>query len=99
FNAIHVVYERSLAVVLRHPLAMLLVTCATLGLTVYLYIIVPKGFFPQQDTGRLTGSIIADQDASSQALQSLLVQYASIASSDPAVENVIAFSGGGGGGG
>ncbi len=91
-------YERSLKVVLRHPYATLAVTLATIALNVYLYTAVPKGFFPQQDTGRLTGTIQADQDTSSQAMQKLLVQFATAIGKDPAVDGVIAFTGGGGGG-
>ena len=91
-------YARSLRVVLRHPYATLAVTLATIALNVYLYTAVPKGFFPQQDTGRLTGTIQADQDTSSQAMQKLLVQFATAIGKDPAVDGVIAFTGGGGGG-
>ena len=63
-------YERSLGWVLEHSIFVLMVAIATVGLSVYLYIVVPKGFFPQQDTGRLNGSIVAvDQDISFQAMQ------------------------------
>jgi multidrug efflux pump len=96
FDRIHGFYARSLTRVLRHPYVTLAVLLMTVGLTVYLYIVVPKGFFPQQDTGRLGGSIQADQDTSSQAMQKLLVQFAEITSSDPAVDNVVGFTGGGG---
>ena len=92
-------YERTLATALRHPLVMLLVTIGTIGLTAYLFFVVPKGFFPQQDTGRLVGQITADQDTSFQTMEHLLTQYATIVSKDPAIDNVIAFTGGGGGGG
>src|SRR5207302_1752034 len=67
-------YEASLSWVLRHEPLMLLVTIATVAFTVYLYVIVPKGFFPQQDTGRLTGAIQADQNTSFQAMSRLLTQ-------------------------
>ncbi len=83
---------------LRHQRLTLLVTLATIGFTIYLYIIVPKGFFPQQDTGRLTGSIQADQDTSAQAMARLLEQFVNAVSEDPAVDGVIAFTGGGRGG-
>src|SRR3984885_4768847 len=63
-------YERSLHWVLDHSLLVLFVAIVTLALNVYLYIVIPKGFFPQQDTGRLTGSIIADQATSFQEMQS-----------------------------
>ena len=97
FNTMLRGYELSLAGVLRHPLLMLIVTLATIGCTVMLYFVVPSGFFPQQDTGRLTGQIMADQDTSFQAMQPLLRKYAAIVSRDPDVANVIAFTGGGGG--
>jgi multidrug efflux pump len=88
-------YERMLRVVLRHQFIMLLITLGTIALTVYLYIIVPKGFVPQQDTGRLTGQIQADQDISAQAMMVLLNQYAKAVSGDAAVSDVIGFTGGG----
>ena len=67
-------YEVSLKWVLRHQPLMLLVTLATIGLTIYLYVVVPKGFFPQQDTGRLSGQILADQATSFQAMRGRLLQ-------------------------
>ena len=70
-----------------------------IGLNVYLYISVPKGFFPQQDTGRMTGTIQADQDTSFQAMQGMLLQMVESSRADPAVETVTAFTGGSGGGG
>jgi multidrug efflux pump len=87
-------YESSLSWVLRHQPLILLITLLTMGATVYLYIKVPKGFFPQQDTGRLTGSIQADQSSSFQAMQGRLVRLAGIVQQDPAVETVTAFTGG-----
>jgi multidrug efflux pump len=92
-------YERTLRWVLRRRALTLAVTFVTIGVTVYLYVVVPKGFFPQQDTGRLSGQILADQDTSSQAMQRLLVQFARVTDSDPAVQNLVAFTGGGGAGG
>ena len=91
-------YETTLGWVLRHQFITLLVTLATIGFTVYLYVIVPKGFFPQQDTGRLTGNIQADQDTSFQAMEHLLKRFAAVVSDDPAVAGVIAFTGGSGSG-
>ncbi len=70
---------------------------ATVALTIFLYIRVPKGFFPQQDTGRLTGQIQADQDTSFQAMDKILLQMVNIIDADPAIDTVNAFSGGGGG--
>lgn len=87
-------YEWTLSIVLRHQFVTLLVTLSTVAVTIYLYIIVPKGFFPQQDTGRLTGSLQADQDTSFQTMQMLLKQFSSAVSEDPAVSGVIAFVGG-----
>ncbi|HWI15184.1 MAG TPA: efflux RND transporter permease subunit, partial [Burkholderiales bacterium] len=88
-------YERSLKWALRHGPLMALVLLATVCLNVYLYIIVPKGFFPEQDTGRMIGSIQADQSISFQAMQKKLTDYIAIVRTDPAVENVVAFTGGG----
>ena len=87
-------YETTLRWVLRHQPLMLLVTLATIGLSVYLYVIVPKGFFPQQDTGTIFGSITADQSSSFQAMRERLEQYAKIVGEDPAVANVMVFTGG-----
>jgi multidrug efflux pump len=97
FNAVIGAYERTLGWVMRHQPVMLAVTLVTIAFTVYLYIKVPKGFFPQQDTGRLVGSIIADQGTSSQAMNILLKRFTETVSADPAVDNVIAFTGGQGG--
>ncbi len=87
-------YERSLGWALRHSRFMLLVLLATIGLNVYLYVIVPKGFFPQQDTGRIIGSIQADQATSFQAMRPKLAAFVDIIGKDPAVANVIGFTGG-----
>jgi multidrug efflux pump len=92
-------YEITLLRVLRHQFITLLVTLSTIGFTIYLYIIVPKGFFPQQDTGRLTGNLIGDQDISFQSMSKLLQRFVAVVSEDPAVSSVTAFMGGGGGGG
>ncbi len=87
-------YERSLSWVLRHQFLVLLITLATMGASVYLYIIVPKGFFPQQDTGRLNGSIVADQSSSFQAMQQRMTRMVAIVQRDPAVDSVTSFTGG-----
>src|SRR5262249_232066 len=87
-------YEASLAWALRHSRLMMLLLAATIGLNVYLYIIVPKGFFPQQDTGRMIGSIQADQGISFQAMRQKLADFIEIVRADPAVENVVGFPGG-----
>jgi len=87
-------YERTLAWSLRNSAFMMVVLLATVCLNVYLYIIVPKGFFPQQDTGRLIGSIQADQSISFQAMRPKLAEFMRIVQEDPAVENVVGFTGG-----
>ncbi len=88
-------YRVTLDWALRHGRVMLLVLAATVGFNIYLYSIVPKGFFPQQDVGRLSGNIQADQSISFQAMREKLTNYVEIVSADPAVENVVAFTGGG----
>jgi multidrug efflux pump len=90
-------YEHSLAWVLRNSALVLLIAIGTLCLNVYLYMVVPKGFFPQQDTGRLSGNFIGDQSTSFQAMQRKIVQLAKIVQDDPGVETIQAFSGGGAG--
>jgi len=77
----------------------MLVVFATVGLNVLLYVVVPKGFFPQQDTGRLVGNIQADQSISFQLMRRKLAQMMSIVQHDPAVANVVGFTGAGSGGG
>ncbi|MDB5611075.1 MAG: nodulation protein [Bradyrhizobium sp.] len=88
-------YRRSLTTALRHPGTMMLILAVVLGLNFYLYDVVPKGFFPQQDTGRLIGSIQADQSISFQLMQQKLAQFVSIVKKDPAVEAAVGFTGGG----
>jgi len=92
-------YEHMLDFVLTNTLPVLLVTFATIGFTIYLYVIIPKGFFPQQDTGRLSGNIQAAQDTSFPALIEKANTFMRIVEKDPAVENVVSFTGGGRGGG
>ncbi len=88
-------YRRTLNVALEHPRSMLLLLAAVLGLNFYLYDIIPKGFFPQQDTGRLVGIIQADQSISFQLMQEKLTQFVSIIKKDPAVDTAVGFTGGG----
>jgi multidrug efflux pump len=88
-------YERSLTWALNHPRSIMLVLLATICLNVYLFVVIPKGFFPQQDTGRLTGNIQADQSISFQLMRQKLVQFISIVQKDPAVDSVVGFTGGG----
>ncbi len=87
-------YDLSLTWALKHHRLMLAVFFGTIGLNIYLYIIVPKGFFPTQDTGIMTGSIQADQAISFQAMSQKLKRIVDIVKSDPAIENVVAFTGG-----
>jgi multidrug efflux pump len=96
FERLLKVYGGGLRWVLRHQALILLVTMGTACLSVYLYIIVPKGFFPQQDTGRLGGSIQAEQDISFQAIRQKMNDYVAIIMKDPAVDTVTGFVGGGG---
>jgi len=95
FDAVARGYEKSLAWALRHSLLMLLLFFATIALNVYLYIIVPKGFFPTQDVGMMFGGIQADQATSFQSMRNKLSEFVEIVRQDPAVANVVAFTGGG----
>jgi multidrug efflux pump len=88
-------YRWSLARALRHPALVMLILAVTLALNVYLFVIIPKGFFPQQDTGRLIGSIQADQSISFQLMRDKLAQFIEIVSKDPAVDTAVGFTGGG----
>ena len=96
FNAVIRAYGRTLDVVLRFAIVTLLVLIATIVLTGYLFVHVSKGFFPQQDTGRMAGSVLADQDSSFQAMNGLLLRLIEIVKADPDVANVVGFTGGGG---
>ncbi len=87
-------YARSLEWSLRHPFLLLMTLVATMALNVFLYVTIPKGFFPQEDTGRLIGGIQADQSTSFQAMGPKLRQVMKIIGDDPAVENVVGFTGG-----
>ena len=88
-------YRRSLTTALQHPRAMMVILAIVLGLNFYLYDIIPKGFFPQQDTGRVVGIIQADQSISFQLMQQKLTQFVTIIKRDPAIETVVGFTGGG----
>ena len=89
-------YHRALAWVLRHQAMVLAIVLITVGVNVYLYVIVPKGFFPQQDTGRIMGIVMGDQDISFDAMNAKVNQFVQIVKQDPAIDNVIASVGGGG---
>jgi multidrug efflux pump len=88
-------YEKSLAWALRHARLVMAILAATVALNVYLYIDIQKGFFPQQDTGRIVGNIQADQAISFQAMRGKLAAFVEIIQADPAVESVTGFTGGG----
>lgn len=96
FNWVHRGYERGLGWVLEHPPLMLGVTVLTICFSIYLYTVVPKGFFPDQDTGRLNGNVQASQDISFQAMREKLTHVVDIVMADPAVDTIGAFTGGGG---
>jgi len=99
FQWLHNEYGAGLRWVLRHQTLMLCVVLGTVVLNVYLFKIVPKGFFPQQDTGRLRGSTNAAQDISFPAMREKQRDLAQMVLEDPAVRTVTAFTGGGGPGG
>jgi multidrug efflux pump len=87
-------YEHTLDWALAHPLLILFTLLATIALNIALYVVVPKGFFPQQDTGRLVGGIVADQATSFQAMKVKFAEMMRIVQSNPAVDSVAGFSGG-----
>jgi multidrug efflux pump len=87
-------YDRSLRRALRRPAQAMLILLATLCFNLYLFVIVPKGFFPQQDTGKMIGGILADQSISFQSMQQKLNRFVEILRADPAVETVVGFTGG-----
>ena len=90
-------YDHALRWVLRHQAFILLVTIFTAGLSVYMFKHVNKGFFPQQDTGRIMGFIQADQDTSFEEMSRKMRAYTDIVLADPAVDTVTSFTGGGNG--
>jgi len=94
FDALVRGYDRTLGWALAHPGLVMLILLTTIVLNVALYVLIPKGFFPRQDTGQLTGKILADQSISFQAMRQKLERFASIVGADPAVENVVGFLGG-----
>jgi len=95
FDATLNAYRRTLAVALHHPALMMTILAVVVGLNFYLYSVIPKGFFPQQDTGRIIGSIQADQSISFQLMQQKLAQFVNIIKNDPAVDTAVGFTGGG----
>jgi multidrug efflux pump len=96
FGRLRANYERTLDWALHHPRTMMLLLCATIGLNIYMYIVIPKGFFPQQDTGQLQGGIRGDASSSFQLMKRKLQEVAAIIQADPAVSTVTGSVGGGG---
>ena len=97
FDRAITLYGRTLAWSLRHSLLVILVLLVTIGLNIALYVVVPKGFFPMQDNGRMAGGLQADQSISFQAMEQKLKQISDIVQLDPAVETVVGFTGANGG--
>ena len=97
FDAITNAYGRTLTVVLRHPAIVMIIFLATFAVNVHLFNIVPKGFFPQQDNGRLAANIVGQQDVSFATIHEKMLRYANILKDDPAIDTVTLFTGGGGG--
>lgn len=87
-------YQRTLKISLDHSRTMLLVTAGAIAINIFLYVVVPKGFFPQQDTGRITANIQGDQNISFQEMHGKLSAYMNIIRKDEAVQNVAGFVGG-----
>jgi len=96
FDGVLSVYRTSLHWVLDHPTLTLVVLFVTIALNVVLIIEIPKGFFPVEDTGAITGSVRGPQDSSFPAMDNSIRQIGAVIKNDPAVANVIAFTGGGG---
>jgi multidrug efflux pump len=94
FDKLLAAYRHSLTVVLDHQPVTLVVTILVACLSVYLYVKVPKGFFPQQDTGRIMGAVMAAQDISFQSMSDKMQRYVDIVMKDPAVDTVVGFAGG-----
>ncbi|HWY56241.1 MAG TPA: multidrug efflux RND transporter permease subunit [Terriglobales bacterium] len=94
FDGILRIYSAALGWVLRHQFAVLVITIATACLSIYLFQQVPKGFFPQQDTGRIQGAVQAAQDISFDAMSRKMRRYVDIGMKDPNVDNMIGFCGG-----
>ena len=99
FERVRTFYGRTLRTALDNPATVMGVLAVTIALNFYLFAIVPKGFFPQQDTGTLTGNLRADQSISFQAMEQKLRMAMNIVQRDPAVQDVVGFTGSGGGGG
>jgi multidrug efflux pump len=99
FDRAQALYARTLTWSLRHSFLVLMVLLLAIVLNVVLFAIVPKGFLPQQDTGRMIGGLQGDQSVSFQEMQKKLQILSDIVQHDPAVQSVVGFTGAGGGGG
>jgi multidrug efflux pump len=95
FSALHGAYTRSLSRVVAHPVLVVLVQLAIIALGVVLFILLPKGFVPQEDTGQIVGGVQADQSISYQLMSKKLHQFSAILVKDPAMDHVVGFTGGG----
>jgi multidrug efflux pump len=93
FDAMLAFYRSSLAWVLDHQPLTLAIALVTLAINIYLFVVIPKGFFPLQDTGRMMGMLMADQDTSFQAMRTKLSEFVKVVKSDPAVDHVVGFAG------
>ena len=94
FSALQRGYERSFRVALRHPRLTMFSLLATIALNFYLFAIIPKGFFPTQDTGRMSGALVADQSVSFSVMKKKLQEFLAVVRSDPAIESVAGSIGG-----
>ncbi|MGA2778759.1 MAG: efflux RND transporter permease subunit [Steroidobacteraceae bacterium] len=92
-------YDRTLAWSLRHGRIVMCALLVTIALNVLLFTLIPKGFFPQEDTGLITGGIVCDQSISFQLMKGKLAQFMDIVQADPAVQSVAGYTGAGSGGG
>jgi multidrug efflux pump len=97
FNGMRHLYDVTLRWALGHSRFMLALILVTIGVNIGLLIVIPKGFFPEQDTGRISGTIQAEQDISFQAMKGKLTEVVDIIRSDPEVDYVAAYTGGGAG--
>jgi len=95
FSALHGAYTRSLGRVVMHPVLVVCVQLAIIVLGVVLFILLPKGFVPQEDTGQIVGGVQADQSISYQLMSKKLHQFSAILVKDPAMDHVVGFTGGG----
>ncbi|TWA60814.1 multidrug efflux pump [Azospirillum baldaniorum] len=87
-------YDRTLTAALDNSLLTMVVFAATVALSVHLFTIIPKGFFPQQDTGRLNGFVVADQSTSFMLMKEKMERFVALVQADPAVETVVGYTGG-----